>query len=56
MRSDSDDKKGALKGGIVISEELNEILWLAVLKPYRGKGYGRTLLNFAVSRLNQIWA
>jgi len=53
IRSDSDGKERALKGGIIISEELNEILWFAVLKPCRGKRYGRTLLDFAVSRLNR---
>jgi predicted N-acetyltransferase YhbS len=52
MCSDPDDKKTGLKGGIVISQELNEILWLAVSEQYRGKGYGRGLLEFAISKLN----
>lgn len=41
---------------VSISEELNEILWFAVSKPCRGKGDGRALLDFAVSKLNWIWA
>jgi len=53
IRSGSDGKERALKGGIIISEELNEILWFAVSNPCRGKGYGRTLLDFAVSGLNR---
>nr|NJM03921.1 GNAT family N-acetyltransferase [Desulfobacula sp.] len=53
IRSGPDGKECTLKGGIIISEELNEILWFAVSKPCRGKGYGRTLLDFAVSRLNR---
>ena len=52
IRSDPDDKGAALKGSIVISQELNEILWFAVSERYRGKGYGRGLLDFAVSKLN----
>ncbi|MDA8135700.1 MAG: GNAT family N-acetyltransferase [Desulfobacteraceae bacterium] len=52
IRSGPDGKERALKGGIVISKELNEILWFAVSEPCRGKGYGRTLLDFAVSKLN----
>ena len=52
MRSGPNDKKGILKGGVVISKELNEILWFAVSEPCRGKGYGRTLLDFAVNKLN----
>ena len=53
IRSDLDGKECTLKGGIIISEELNEILWFAVSEPCRGKGYGRTLLDFAVNRLNR---
>lgn len=39
-------------GGIVISEDTNEIAWLAVSQKCRGKGYGRKLIEFALSSLN----
>ena len=52
IRADLDGKDRALKGGIVISKESNEIAWLAVSDRYRRKGYGRELLKFAISRLN----
>jgi len=52
IRTDSDGRDQALKGGIVISKESNEIAWLAVSGKYRGKGYGRELLKFAISNLN----
>lgn len=54
IRADSDGKDQALRGGIVISRESNEIAWLAVSNRYRGKGYGKELLKFAVSRLNHL--
>ncbi|MBN2427479.1 MAG: GNAT family N-acetyltransferase [Deltaproteobacteria bacterium] len=49
--SEKDDHDPALMGGIVISKEANEIAWLAVTARCRGKGYGRALLQFALSRL-----
>jgi ribosomal protein S18 acetylase RimI-like enzyme len=52
IRADQVEKDDSLKGGIVISRELNEIAWLAVSKRYRGMGFGRQLLEFAVGRLN----
>lgn len=52
IRADSDGKGHALKGGIVISKESNEIAWLVVSDRHRGKGYGRALLKFAVEKLN----
>jgi GNAT superfamily N-acetyltransferase len=52
IRADLDGEECALKGGIVISEESNEIAWLAVSDRYRRKGYGGALLKFAMSRLN----
>ena len=41
-----------LIGGVVISKETNEIAWLAVSQRYRRKGYGRKLIEFAISNLN----
>lgn len=41
-----------LFGGVVISKETNEIAWLAVSKQSRGNGYGRKLIEFAISELN----
>lgn len=52
IRADSDGKDRALKGGIVISKELNEIAWFAVSDKYRRKGCGRELLKFAINKLN----
>lgn len=52
IRSSPDERDAFLKGGIVISEGSNEIAWLAVSKQYRRMGYGRQLLEFAVSKLN----
>jgi len=52
IRADLDGKDRALKGGIVISQESNEIAWLAVSERYRRKGLGRELLKFAISKLN----
>jgi ribosomal protein S18 acetylase RimI-like enzyme len=51
IRSDQVEKKH-LKGGTVISRESNEIEWLAVSNLYRGMGFGRQLLEFAIGRLN----
>ena len=53
IRSKNSDRDQVLKGGIVISKELNEILWFAVSGIYRGKGLGKALLEFAISKLNQ---
>lgn len=52
IRSDPYTEGKTLKGGIVISEDSNEIAWLAVSKRYRGTGYGRQLLKFAIGKLN----
>ncbi len=52
IRSDQGEKEGGLIGGIIISRESNEIAWFAVSKPYRGMGFGRQLLEFAVGQLN----
>ncbi|MCB2218741.1 MAG: GNAT family N-acetyltransferase [Desulfobulbaceae bacterium] len=52
IRSDMTAKDECLKGGIVISKESNEIAWLAVSKQYRGMGFGRQLLKFAITKLN----
>ena len=50
-----DRNQGAphLIGGVIISKESNEIAWLVVSKQYRKKGWGRELIKFAISRLNQ---
>ena len=42
----------ALVGGIVISKETNEIVWFVVSEKSRRKGYGRALLEFALTQLN----
>lgn len=52
IRSNSEEKNPSLKGGIVISKESNEIVWLAVSKHSRKMGYGRELLQFAIHHLN----
>ena len=43
---------GVFKGGVIISTEDNEIAWLAVFEKYRNNGYGKQLIDFAVSRLD----
>ena len=53
IRSDMNEKKKNLKGGVVISKESNEIAWLAVSQQYRRNGYGRKLIEFAIGNLNQ---
>ena len=52
INSDSDKIDKTIKGGIIISKESNEIAWFAVSKIYRGMGYGRALLEFAIDNLN----
>lgn len=47
-----------LGGGIIISKDLNEIVWLAVSAANRKKGCGRKLIEFALKNLKQnqdIW-
>ena len=53
IRSESNGDNKSVIGGVVISKESNEIVWLAVSKKYRGKGYGRKLLEYAINKLNQ---
>ena len=53
IRSAPDGDNKRLIGGVVISRETNEIAWLAVSQEDRGKGYGRRLIEFAISKLNQ---
>jgi len=48
------EQAGALVGGIVISRETNEIVWLVVSEQSRGEGYGRALLEFALTHLNSL--
>lgn len=52
IRPGPHEKDTVLKGGVVISKTSNEIAWLAVSQPYRRKGYGRQLIQFAVGKLN----
>ena len=42
----------ALAGGIIISKDLNEIMWLAVSEADRGKGFGRQLVASALNALD----
>lgn len=42
----------ALKGGVIISPDTNELLWLAVSAPYRSTGFGQSLLAHALNRLD----
>ncbi|WP_419663948.1 GCN5-related N-acetyltransferase [Desulfosarcina variabilis str. Montpellier] len=53
IRSEPKKDNHRLIGGVVISREANEIAWLAVSQEDRGKGYGRRLTEFAISKLNQ---
>ncbi|HOI73733.1 MAG TPA: GNAT family N-acetyltransferase [Syntrophales bacterium] len=49
------DKDGrcVFRGGVVISKEANEILWLAVSRTTRGHGIGAALLSEAIGRLDR---
>ena len=51
--SETNGIENKLIGGTVISKETNEIAWLAVSKQFRGKGYGRKLIEFAIKQLNK---
>ena len=53
IRAEHNKVKPELKGGIVISKETNEIAWLAVSEKHRGHGYGKELLKYAISQLDQ---
>lgn len=53
IRLEPNKDNNRLIGGVVISRETNEIKWLAVSQKYRGKGYGRQLIELAISKLNQ---
>ena len=52
IRTESDETNKNLIGGVVISEDSNEIAWLAVSQQYQGNGYGRKLIEFAIDKLN----
>ncbi|MGE4519744.1 MAG: GNAT family N-acetyltransferase [Desulfobacteraceae bacterium] len=49
------DKKGeeVLAGGVIVSKDLNEILWFAVSEEYRSMGYGKSLLSSALNHLDK---
>lgn len=53
VRTGTNGREPALKGGIVISREANEILWVAVSQAFRGKGAGKALLAFAMEELDR---
>ena len=42
-----------LQGGLIVSRETNEILWLAVAEESRGRGIGKALLKKAVKCLDR---
>jgi ribosomal protein S18 acetylase RimI-like enzyme len=48
-----DNNSGALAGGVVISREFNQIVWLAVAQAWRGRGIGKALLEFAIGKLSR---
>lgn len=48
-----EDGRSMFHGGIVISKDANEILWLAVSGDFRGRGAGAALLSEAVGRLDR---
>jgi len=50
--SQSSERGRLFLGGIVISREANEILWLAVVQHRRGQKAGATLLSEAMSHLD----
>lgn len=52
IRTESDGTNKKLIGGVVISKDSNEILWLAVSQRYQRNGYGRKLIEFAINSLN----
>ncbi|HPI92377.1 MAG TPA: GNAT family N-acetyltransferase [Deltaproteobacteria bacterium] len=52
IRAGAGGEEPVLHGGIVISREANEILWLAVASGSRGLGIGKALLGEAVGRLD----
>lgn len=51
--SDAKENNQYLIGGVLISREMNEVAWLAVSQKYRRQGYGRSLIEFALNKLNQ---
>ncbi len=48
-----EDGRSMFHGGIVISKDANEILWLAVSGDFRGRGAGAALLSETVGRLDR---
>ena len=52
-QGERDGSSEAFFGGILISEEANEILWLVVAERSRGRKIGTALLSEALSRLDR---
>jgi ribosomal protein S18 acetylase RimI-like enzyme len=53
VKGDGEGQGGSFRGGIVVSFESNEILWLAVSRECRGQGVGETLVEEALRRLDR---
>lgn len=49
----AEDGSSFFRGGIVVSKEANNILWLAVSRKNRGHGVGKALLEKAIGRLDR---
>ncbi len=52
VKSLEENPSGKLLGGVILSFEENEILWLAVTEEARGRGMGQVLLCDALNRLD----
>ncbi len=52
VKSLEENPSGKLLGGVILSFEENEILWLAVTEEARGRGIGQVLLCDALNRLD----
>lgn len=53
VRQDEHSTGTRLLGGVIISTEENEIVWLAVSASARGNGLGDRLLAYAIENLDQ---
>jgi ribosomal protein S18 acetylase RimI-like enzyme len=52
IESENEKESGLFLGGIVISKEANEILWLAIARHSRGQKAGAALLSEAIRQLD----